>query len=178
MTSLRQRIDRELRWVQPKGMRMEFELRDGDDVPMTLVFRSSFGSHATLRGDEGCWTLKRVGFFKTHVTVRSCDDEKQLATFQPNTWANGGSLEFPNGRRFLANSNFWATSYRFASETEDPLVAFHKIGGLIHLSSRVEILPAGAKATELPLLVGLGWYLIVLMQMDAGAIAAVAAAGA
>ncbi len=64
------------------------------------------------------------------------------------------------------------------SETEEPLVAFHKIGGMVHSSSRVEILHQAARVTELPLLVGFGWYLVLLMQIDSGVVTAAIAGGA
>jgi hypothetical protein len=50
-------------------------------------------------------------------------------------------------------------------------------GGVLHLSSTVEILPEAAALAELPWLVALGWYLAVKMHDDAGGVAAAAAAG-
>ena len=82
----------------------------------TLRFRSSSGSLATAESAEGCWTFKRVGFLQTRVTIRP----------------------------LAADTNCWMTKFAFSSETDDPLVRFTKIGGLLKLSSTVEILPTVA----------------------------------
>jgi hypothetical protein len=172
MRSLRERTGSELQWTQPSAMHMDYELKDGDDVVLTLKFRSLTGSHATLEGPDGCWTFKRVGYFRPRVTIRRCNEEKELGVFRNNTWANGGALELPDGRRFEANSNFWMTGYEFKSEAGDTLVAYRSIGGVFHASSRVEFDAAARSLPELPWLVGLGWYLVILMQLDAGATSA------
>lgn len=178
MKSIRNLLDRELKWVQPHALKMEYELRDGDDVVMTLRFRSMFGSLATAESADGCWTIKRVGFWQTRATIRASGDERDIAVFRNKTWAHGGTLELPDGRKYSANTNFWGTAFEFKTEAEEPLVKFRKIGGVLHSSAMVEIQSAGASLPELPWLVALGWYLAVMMQHDsAGAASAAAAAG-
>jgi len=178
MKLLRDLAGRELHWVQPKAMRRDFELRDGEDIVATLSFRSAFGSLATVEAAEGSWTLKRVGFWKTRVTVRAAGSDDEIAVFTNNTWSAGGTLETADHLTFRANTNFWMTSYQFSNEQDETLVRFTKVGGVFHLSSRVEIHPAGARLAALPWLVALGWYLAVKMHDDAaGGAAAAAAAG-
>ena len=82
--------------------------------------------------------------------------------------ARGGTLELPDGRRFPANSNFWHTRYQIKTDGDSPLVTFQREGAL-HLSASVEIHDAARKLPELPWLVMLGWYLMVMQQMDAAA---------
>jgi hypothetical protein len=134
-------IGRELRWVKGDG----YELQDGDETVATLRFRSIWGSLATAESADGCWTFKRVGFFQTRATIRRCDSDEEIAVFKNNTWSGGGTLEFPDGRRMQADTNCWMTKFAFTDETGETLVRFHKIGGLIKLSSTVEILPAGVQ---------------------------------
>ena len=155
---------RELRWVKSNG----YELRDGDDVVATLRFRSSWGSLATAESADGCWTFKRVGFLQTRVTIRRCDSEDEIAVFRNNSWTGGGILEFPDGRRLTADTNCWQTKFAFSTETGEPLVRFTKIGGLLKISSNVDILP-GAAFAGAPWLVMLGWYVTVQMHNDAAA---------
>ena len=45
-------------------------------------------------------------------------------------------------------------------------------GGIVHLSAELEIELAARKWAELPWIVMLGWYLLVMMQSDATAAAA------
>jgi hypothetical protein len=175
-------VSRDLQWKQPSAMKREFDLVCGDETLATLQFRSMFGSLAVARAAEGSWSFKRVGFWAPRVTVRVADQEAEIAVFQNNTWKAGGSLVMPDGRRFHANSNFWQTSYEFKNESEESLVRFVRVRGAFHLSSNVEITPAGGRLPELPWLVALGWYLVVKMVDDssgaaAGGAGAAAAAG-
>jgi hypothetical protein len=64
------------------------------------------------------------------------------------------------------------TTFGFTTETGEALVRFRKIGGMLSLSSTVEILPAGAAFAAAPWLVMLGWYLTVQMHNDAAAVSA------
>jgi hypothetical protein len=176
MKEIAEVIGRELEWVQPSAWKMAYELRAGDELIATLRFRSSFGSFATAESADGCWTFKRVGFWQTRVTIRGCGSETERAMFRNNTWSGGGTLELPDGRKILANTNFWQTNFELMPEGGAALVRF-KIGGLMHLSAKVEIQPDIAGVPELPWLVMFGWYLVVMMHMDtvstAGAVAAI-----
>jgi len=171
-------MGQELRWTQPQALRREYELRAGDTVLATLGFRSMLGSLATLQSEDGSWTFKRIGFWRSHVTVRALNQDIDLAVFTNNTWSSGGTLAMADGRHFRANSNFWMTKYQFTDDRDEPVVQFTRVGGVIHLSSTVLVTPAGAKLEELPWLVALGWYLSIKMHDDsAGGAAAAAAAG-
>lgn len=164
-----------LKWSQPHMTKMEYELGIDGKVAAVLRFRSSFGSMATAETASGSWTFKRVGFFQTKVTVRESGSDVDAAVFKNNTWNNGGSLEFLDGRTYLASTNFWATEYEFKTEAGETLVRFRKIGGVLHASAEVEILTASAGLQGLPILVTLGWYLAILMQQDAAATSVVIA---
>ena len=165
----------ELKWEQPSALRMEYELRAGDELAATLRFRSSFGSFATAESADGCWTFKRVGFWQTKATVRPCDAGDNIATFNNNTWSSGGTLELSDGRTFQAATNFWQTKFGFTNESGEVLIEF-KTGGLLHLSATVAIGPSAAKMPELPWMVMLGFYLVVMMRSDAAAMSATVAA--
>jgi len=172
MKSIHTLVGRELKWVQPHALKMEYELQDSGEVVATLRFRSSLGSFATAECADGCWTFKRIGFWHTRATVRVCGADYDVAVFRNKTWENGGTLELANGRRYPASTNFWKTEYEFTTEADESLVRYRSIGGVVHLSSMVEIQPAAASLKELPWLVILGWYLTVMMHMDAAAAAA------
>ena len=164
-------VGQELTWVQPRASKMEYELRAGDIVAATLVFRSSFGSFATATSADGIWTFKRVGFFNTKVAVRALNSETDLAVFRNNTWRGGGTLEMADGRKYPANTNFWTTQYEFTTESGEMLISYKKIGGILHMSSATEIHPLAINIRELPWIVSLGWYLTVMMYMDSSAAA-------
>jgi hypothetical protein len=160
---------RELRWGQPSALRMEYELREGEELIATLRFRSSFGTLATAESGDGCWTFKRVGFWQTRVSVRACGSESEIASFNNNTWSGGGTLDLPDGRRFLASTNFWQTRYDFRTETEQTLFRYARMGGLLHKSASVVMEHQSEHIPELPWMVILGFYLVVMMDLDAAA---------
>ena len=92
MLKLQELVGTELRWVQPHALQREFELRSGEHTAGTLAFRSAFGSLASATTDEGQWTFKRVGFWRSHVTVRAAGSDTDLAVFRNDTWTAGGTL--------------------------------------------------------------------------------------
>lgn len=172
MSDLGEWVGQELKWVQPHALRMEYDLQAAGARLATLRFRSSLGSLATAECGAGCWTFKRVGFWQTKATIRECGAGRDLAVFRNNTWENGGTLVLADGRQYPANTNFWMTEFEFASEAGASLVQYLQIGGLLHLSARVLIQPAAADLAELPWLVALGCYLIVMLHQDSAAAAA------
>lgn len=159
----------ELKWEQPNTFKMEYCLFAGDEMAATLKFRSSFGSFAIAESADGCWTFKRVGFFQTRATIRECDSETEIASYRNNTWTNGGTLEFPDGRQYRASTNFWMTQFDFFNEAEVVLFSYRKIGGIIHLSSYVDLFSNAIIIPELPWMIMLGWYLTIMMHQDAAA---------
>jgi hypothetical protein len=150
---------------------MEYELHTGDELVATLRFRSLFGSFATAESGDGYWTFKRIGFWQTSVTIRSPGSDQDIAVFKNKTWANGGTLELPNGSHYRANTNFWMTAYEFTTEAGQPLVQYRRIGSILSPSTLVTIQPNAAALDELPWLVMLGWYLKIMLDMDAAMVA-------
>jgi hypothetical protein len=160
-----------LKWIQPNLFKMHYELRCGEEEHVAdLRFRSSWGSLATGESAEGCWTFKRVGFLQTRVTIRPCGGDTDIANFRNNSWSGGGTLEFPDGRRFPATTNFWQTRFEFRDDSGVALVRFESRGFLTQ-SVGVTIQPGALPLPELPWVVILGCYLTVMMQMDSAAVA-------
>jgi len=91
---------RELIWQKiPDVSRAREIVIDGETwVRLRRVRR--FGSLATVESKAGEWTLKRVGLFRTRITIRVADQELNLALFTPSfAWfGSAGTLEFSVGR--------------------------------------------------------------------------------
>ncbi|HET6975283.1 MAG TPA: hypothetical protein VFI24_03095 [Pyrinomonadaceae bacterium] len=171
MKKISELVDKQLEWVQPSILKMQYELHADDQLAATLRFRSSFGSFATGESTDGCWTFKRIGFWQTKATVRACDTDADIATFKNNTWSGGGTLELSDGRKILATTNFWQTSLEFQDELGGTLINF-KTGGLLHLSAKVTVEPHAFSLPELPWMIMFGWYLTIMMHMDSVAVTA------
>lgn len=162
-------------------MKQAFELRVSDEVVATLQFqRASLAAGETA---EEQWTFKREGFWHPQVTVRVAGSDANVAVFKP-AWTGGGTLELPQGRllRFGA-ANFWHSQWDWSDPESKPLVHFKSHAGLLKMEGEVGIEPEAATQSDLPLLVVLGWYLLILFARDsaaasAGSTAAIVAASA
>ena len=163
-------IGQPLEWRQPKLLKMEYELKSEDSLLATLRFRSSWGTFATAETADGCWTFKRVGFLRTKVTIRPCNSEVEIAAFKNDTRSDGGSLLFPDSRKYLANTNFWQTQYDFKSENGEPLIHFQNVG-FVRASAKVTIYESAKLIPELSWIVALGWYFIIMMNDDSSSAA-------
>ena len=167
----------ELAWVQPARLKQAFELRSSDDVVATLRFERS--SLAIGESGEQRWTFKREGFWHPQITVRVPGSEDNVAVFKPS-WV-GGTLELSGGRtlRFGA-ANFWHSQWDWSDvASQSPLVHFKGRQGILKTEGQVDIEASAVTYPELPLLVVLGWYLLILFARDSDAAAgASAAAGA
>ena len=71
--------------------------------------------------------------------MRSEGSESDLVVFRNNTWKGGGTLNFPDGRHWLAATNFWQTRYEITTSTEETLLTMRRISGVLRMSSAVDI---------------------------------------
>jgi hypothetical protein len=176
MKSIRDVAGGELAWVQPARTRQAFELRSAgrtqgapelDEVVGTLVWARM--SLATGETADGSWTFKREGFWHPRVTVRLAGSEDNIAQFSPN-WGGGGTLDIVGHPQFrFGSANFWRSQWDWLDSADKPLVHFKSRQGLLKLEGQVEIEPQAIASPDAPLLVVLGWYLLVLFARDAAA---------
>jgi len=141
-------------------------LRAGDDVVATLRFQR--GSLADAEAEGHHWTFKRQGFWQPRVTVRAPGSDADVAVFRPR-WAGGGTLDFADGRSVrLSSANFWQSQWVW-EEKDQPLILFKGRHGIVKAKGAVEIQPGAESRADTPLLVLLGWYLILLHADDTAA---------
>ena len=168
MKTITQAAAGSLKWAQVSGK--AHELRSQDDVIATLEFRNVFGTLGTAKNADGCFTFKRIGFWQSRASVRACESDAEIAVFVNNTWASGGTLEFPDGRNYKASTNFWMTRLEFTSEADESLVRFH-YGGVFRKNADVEVSETARRDPHADLLVTFGWYLLIMLSRDAAVVA-------
>ena len=193
MRLIQEAADQELLWRQTHALKQEYALRAGDEVLATLRWQKPFGSLALAKTAERGWTFKRSGFWQPRVTARPVGSERDVATFKPE-WTGGGTLTTDGGRSFRwASTGFWRQQWSWRDADDAPLVQFQDRSGLksearVTLSPVAAALPEVAQVDdlyrpvarealgppsvalpELPLLVTLGWYLLVLAAQDTAA---------
>ena len=166
MRPISETADQELLWIQPAALRREHELRAGEDVVATLRFQR--GSLADAEADGHHWTFKRQGFWQPRITIRVAGSDADIATFRPH-WAGGGTLELIDGPTMrLSSANFWQSEWVW-QEKDQPLIRFKGRHGIVKAKGAVEIQSGSAALPDVPLLILLGWYLILLHAEDVAA---------
>jgi hypothetical protein len=156
-----------LRWVKPKWLKRQYELRAGEEVVATLV--RSGGSGAIGEWSGGRYRFIHKGWFNQRVLVGDGavpDVVTPLATFT----RRGGILTLVDGRTlFWVKPSFWRST-RVWSDGAATLAEFDPASG--YASPRVTITEEGARLAELPLLLLLGEYLIVRAREETDAASA------
>jgi hypothetical protein len=154
---------KELLWVS-SGKGLVFELRAGSEVVGSLRWERSSLARGEMADQK--WTFKREGIWHPHVTVRVAGSDANLGLFQPS-WKGGGTLDLQLGRQMrFRPASFWRPRWEWVDALDQPLVHFKGVG-VFKWESQVDIENAAAKSPDVPLLVVLGWYLIVLSALDA-----------
>jgi hypothetical protein len=154
----------ELVWIQSHGL--NFELRAGDEIVGSLRWERY--AHATAETAAQQWNFNREGFWRTRITVRAPGAETNFAVFYPR-WLGGGTLEGQPGRPLrMVSRSWWRAQWDWVDEVGQPLVHIKNQGKWFEVKYRVVIEQQAVALPEMPLLVMLGLYVIVLRSMDAG----------
>ena len=172
----------ELRWAKPKRSKLQFELRAGqtpdEDTgePALATMSWTRGSQAIGQWAGGEYRFSREGWLRPRALVRAATSpatdtvadaaaantaDEPIATFAQH----GGALTFPDGRtvlwkkpKRLANDRLWVDS------AGTVLVSFH--AGNWRTPVAVTSQFDATALPELPLLLLLGQYLLVLSSQD------------
>lgn len=156
---------KELKWSQPIALRMEYELRAGDELAALLRFPSSFSSYAKAEGADGCWTFERVGFWRNKTVVRTCKDNNIVALFKESRWSNGGTIELHSGQKYQTRANRWNTDYEILNEKGEQVLRLSS-GGVVRLSAAMIVSPGAARLPEVSWMVMLCFYQLIMMEVD------------
>jgi hypothetical protein len=167
----------ELEWRQLETGRRLYQLTRNGETIANLRFEKRCGSLATGEYGQGKWTLKRTGFLSPRVLIREAGSDADIAMFTPG-WTGSGWLAFTSGRRYhLRPTNFWATEWAFVAEDGSPTVILTGPHGLFKQGGHARVTESAASLPETPVMILLIWYLRILMNEDASAVAVIAACG-
>lgn len=151
----------ELQWRQPKRPKSEYELRAGDDLVATLVWTR--GSRATGQTAGAAYWFSRHGWLRPRVLIHDGGSAASPTSDQPiATFTLRGALTFPDGRTVTWKKPKRRTNERIWSDTAGTELARFAPSG----TQTTVTIPAPT-APDLPLLILLGQYLLVLAQQDA-----------
>ena len=156
-----------LEWRQESMKRRFYELKGGDSTYGTLRFMTAFGSLAEAESSEGKWTFKRRGFFSPNIGARRTGSEEDVLVYTPKWTGMKGEIRTTQGERLAFHSEgFWGQQWVLASVAGRPLIRFENHGVLRH-SSNVTLEPGARERSDLALLAGFCWYILLLHMEDA-----------
>ena len=152
---------RTLRWVQPKVFHRVYELRAGEQPVGSLEFEKAFSSNATAKLAGWTWSFEREGFLGRQFRVIQAGTTGSFAVFQQD-WRSNGELTMADGSKVAwKRQNFWGTDWVFLTASEQRMVGF-KDAFSLKLAAQVKLRYDYVDRPEMPLLVALGCYLLVL----------------
>ncbi|MDP2886627.1 MAG: hypothetical protein Q8P51_16585 [Ignavibacteria bacterium] len=165
-------VDHEIIWQQLPGFKSEFELRFGDDLVATMKLPKMLSSAAVFQCEEGSWTIERVGLLSSKTVVRGGTSNVEIATYTGRTWKGGGTVELSEGRKLELRMNIWKSTFEWCTDAGESLV--HMKGrGFLKYYVDVRMNRSALKWPELPWLVALAFYQMIMMRRDSAAHAAV-----
>ena len=171
-------------WKQPKAVTRSFILTRSTEPFGTMEFRSFWGTLAVTNDPVQPWSFKRVGFLNPQITIRMPESESDYAIFIP-TMFSGGTLRPPDGR--LVNwqpLNFWRTQWHFTDTRGFPILNLRqhyrsegkaRLSEVFKIQAEVQVESSHITNLEFSMLVNLGFYLLVMQEMDSASIAAASA---
>lgn len=169
-------------WVQPKTRERRFELRIGDAPAASLTYRSRAGTLAVAETARGRWTLKRVGFINSRITIREEGAETDLAVLTPHMWGQGALVFRDRSSYAWQAQGVWRRTWSFIDAAGRPILHFRqgledeKLRDAFRTQAAVTIEPGAPEGERLEILLVFGMYLIVGSHDDEAATAAIIAA--
>lgn len=168
MKSISSMIGHPLRWVRPSIFKQVYELRDGEECIATLKFPKVFSRLARPECGEGCWTLEQQGIWKPRILVKECDSEDPVATMTQKHFSRVTKFTLPKWRTIRITANIWRSAYSMTTDMGEPLVSL-KVKHFAKYAADVELDRKGESVPELPWLLFLLWYLVIINQRRAAA---------
>jgi hypothetical protein len=156
-----------LSWQQPRALKAEYELRAGDELLATLSKSGSFGMSMDAEIGASRFTLKREGLVRSRITIREAGATGEPAVFARSGFLGRGELALPDGRSYRWKmTSFWGGRWAFLDDSDRPLVSFATRNRFLRAGCDVEIATGALARPELPVLVLLGWYLLLRMREE------------
>ena len=150
-------------------------------VYATITWTKSWGSLARGESADGEWTLKRIGFLRPRVTVRTPGSSSDLAVVTMD-WNGGGSVAFSDASAFaFRRAGFWHPQLVLTDSVGTRVFAMTPTASLGKQEAILTLENEAARSSwRTSLLAILGWYLSILItdyDGSASMVAVMAATG-
>ena len=155
-------------WAKAPRLPRTWNLTAKGAVLASLTWPKVLGTLGVADAGREVWEFRRTGVFRRRVTVRRPGSDRELAALAPR-WNGTGRLEFPAGRQFeWRREGFFRPVWSFHAADGSHLVRFRR-SGAFRPRAEVTIESSARRYEELPLLVTLGWHLLLLDRHDSAA---------
>jgi hypothetical protein len=185
MKPLADAINSQLFWEQPKISQRNYILRSEEDTFGQLHFNSAFNTTAEATSGDEHWIIKQLGFLSDRISVQSKSSDVELANYLPDWTGTVGEIQFSTGEKYCwGATNFIGTKFTISIVDSPELITYQsgtrrrKFSDLFKQQAQIVIAPDAWQIKELPILVSLGWYLVIVRMEDAAVIASTASLGA
>jgi hypothetical protein len=168
MRSIHHLIDHPLTLLQPKIMKLQYELRFGDEIIAKVTFPKVLSKRAEVVTADGTWTISREGFFKRTIRAIREGESHDSAVCSSNYWKDKTTIIFSDRTKYFVKSNLWKSLTEIRKETGEVVISM-KTEGFLRNTTRITMNRTAAITPALPLLVMLGIYLEILTRRDSHA---------
>jgi hypothetical protein len=155
-----------LTWIRESEDSRNFILKGGQETVGSIRWDKEAGSLAVGEAKGQRWTFKRVGFFHSHITVRNYGVAEEFARVEVRG-GGAGMIHFSDGERYNFLANLWRAEWQWATPSGSTMIKFRRDFSIDERAGDVLIPQEHLSTIHLPLLIVLGWYLIVLIADDA-----------
>jgi len=168
MRSIHHLIDHPLTLLQPKIMKLQYELRFGDEIIAKVTFPKVLSKRAEVVTADGTWTISREGFFKRTIRAIREGESTDAAVCSVNSWNGETSIVLPDGTKYVLKTNIWKSLTELKKEDGKVAVTI-QAKGFWRNTTTLTMNRTAAITPALPLLVMLGIYLEILTRRDSHA---------
>jgi hypothetical protein len=169
MRSIRDFLDHDLAWVQPKAFTRSYELKAAETTLARLAIPSMFRALAIVGFEGGLLEIERVGFWQTQTIIRRRGETGTLASLTPSGWSGTGLLHFAGGRSYQIEPVGCGSAIEIRTELGQP-VARLEPDGSIRFRARLVIDPDARGLEELPFLAAFACFTAVMNAHDLAAV--------
>jgi len=161
-----------LRWLRTAEEPAEYTLSAGDAPVAQIRWAKPGGSLASAETADAHWTLRRVGFLTTHLTLRADGAPSDAARITIHVGIHRGEnyhrIEFVGGARYrFHRAGVQVPAWQVTSETAVELVHIEPVReGRSLQGAAVLVSPEGRACPDLSTVLAFCWYFIVLAWFE------------
>ena len=154
------------RWLRSREDPLEFDLLAEDRPLANVLWKSGSRSVTTARTATGTWTLKRSGFLNPRVTIRPMDTAQDAARISVHL--NYHRIDVTGGVSYrFHRAGVLLPAWQVSTDAGEEILHIEPVReGRKLVGGAVVTSAAAMQRPELPLLVLISWYFIVLAWFE------------